>query len=80
MGRPLCFQSVIIPITVVTTPIAAIIAVVPAPVVVVIAAMIAVVMPAMAVVIIKIRDTSTEHYGGSHSQQHRCCTLHSTLP
>jgi len=73
-------QSVIIPITIVTTAIAAVIAVVPAPIMIVIAPVIAVVMPAMAVVIIKIRDTATEQYGGGHSQQHRCCALHSTHP
>lgn len=74
-------QSVIVAITVITTPVAAIvIAVIPAPVMIVIAAMITVVMPAMPVVIIKVCNTAAEQYGGANGQQHRCRALHSTLP
>jgi hypothetical protein len=74
-------QSVIIPIAVVATAITAVvIPVIPAPVMIVITLMIAVVVPAMAVTLIKIRHTSAQQNGGSHSQQHRCHTLHSTLP
>lgn len=80
-GNALFIQSVVIAITVITTAIAAVvIAVIPASVVIVIAAMIAVVMPAVPVVIIKIRNTAAEQYGGSHSEQHGCRLLHSTLP
>lgn len=70
----------IIPITVIATPVAAIVTVIPTAVIVVITAMVAVVVPAMAVVIIKIRHTATEQNGGGHGQQHRCSALHSTLP
>jgi len=80
-GNALFIQSVVIAITVITTAIAAVvIAVIPASVVIVIAAMVAVVMPAVPVVIIKIRNTAAEQYGGSHSEQHGCRLLHSTLP
>ena len=80
-GNALFIQSVVIAITVITTAIAAVvIAVIPASVVIVFAAMVAVVMPAVPVVIIKIRNTAAEQYGGSHSEQHGCRLLHSTLP
>jgi len=67
--RPFDFYSVIIAITIVTTPVATtIVAVIPTPVMVVVATVITVVMSSVAVIIIKVRHTASQQYGGGHGQ------------
>jgi hypothetical protein len=79
--RPFDFYSVIVAITIVTTPVATtIVAVIPTPVMVVVATVITVVMSSVAMIIIKVRHTASQQNSGGYRQQQGCCTLHSNFP
>lgn len=78
--RPFDFYSVVVAITIVTTPVATtIVAVIPTPVMVVIATVITLVMSSVAM-IIKVRHTASQQNSGEYRQQQGCCTLHSNFP